>query len=112
MYIVAVTQTRHQNSFAAEGAEDVLGLPVTNCFGSASASYDSTAFLKWSIDLSALKGKGDSALTGATAPLPLFQSDPEVQCPEERVGFAIVMNVGRFEQILECRGWTHPAGLE
>jgi len=36
----------------------------------------------------------------------------KVQCPEERVGFAIVMNVGRFEEILECRGWIHPAGLE
>ena len=87
--------------------------PVSNSFGSASASYDSMAFLKWSSDFSALKGTGDLTPAGKSVGLPL---NPvwtlKVQFPEEHVGFAIVMNVGRFEQILECRGWTHPVGLE
>ena len=53
MYIVAVAQTVIRTPSRLKAPRKVA-LHVTNCFGSASASYDSTAFLKWSIDLSTL----------------------------------------------------------
>ena len=55
MYIVAVAQTVIRTPSRLKAPRMCMEtLPVTNCFGSASASYDSTAFLKWSIYLSTL----------------------------------------------------------